>query len=83
MMMKCTRLFICESFMMERHLMKGGSLSSSTFLFASAFPYYALGLYAKKQIVGLDEQNLSDDEKICIITILEMEDRPGSPGGGV
>ena len=62
------------AFGVSLNLMKEGFISSSTFLCASAFPYYAFWLYVKKRTVGLDQQSLSDDEKLCISTILEMEE---------
>ena len=55
-------------------LMKEGFISSSTFLCASVFPYYAFWLLVKKRTVGLDRQDLSEDEKSCVSTILDMEE---------
>ena len=67
-------LIFPATFDLSLNLMKEGFISSNTLLFASVCPYYALFIYAKKHTAGLGRQNPSDDEKLCIDTILEMEE---------
>ena len=62
------------SFGISINLLREEKISTNTFLVASTLPYYSMWLYAKKRLMGLHNDNTSDDERLCIRAILQMED---------
>ena len=62
------------AFGISLNLLKGGLISSKTFLLASVAPIYAIWLWVKNKTTGLNEKIPSMEEKVCIEAILEMEE---------
>ena len=62
------------TFDVNLNLLKDGSISLNKFLFASVVPLYTIWLYLKKIIFGLQSQDGSEEDHLCIKSILEVEE---------